>query len=91
QTLEFKEAKVKFDTNKRFQYCVARSNEGGGHLLLGIEDRPPRNVVGSAAFSNTVKIGEPACKDVRGSATEHFRRRTAIHLKVPRLIAPFFL
>lgn len=58
QTLEFKEAKAKFDTNKLFQYCVALSNEGGGHLLLGIEDRPPRNVVGSAAFPNTVKIEE---------------------------------
>ena len=58
QTLEFKEAKSQFDKNKLFQYCVALSNEGGGHLLLGIQDQPPRKVVGSSAFPNTVKIEE---------------------------------
>lgn len=58
QTLEFKEAKRQFDKQKLYRYCVALSNEGGGYLLLGIQDRPPRNVVGSSAFPNTVGIEE---------------------------------
>jgi ATP-dependent DNA helicase RecG len=56
QRLEFKEAKVQFDNRKLFRYCVALANEGGGHLLLGIEDQPPRRVVGTAAFNNPVEM-----------------------------------
>lgn len=41
QHLEFKEAKNQFDNKKLFRYCVALANEGGGHLLLGIADKPP--------------------------------------------------
>ena len=58
QSLEFKEAKTQFDRNKLFQYCVAIANEGGGHLLLGISDSPPRKVIGTAAFPNLNKITE---------------------------------
>lgn len=54
QRLEFKEAKTQFDNPKLFQYCVAIANEGGGHLLLGIADKPPRAVVGTQAFHNPV-------------------------------------
>ena len=50
QTLEFKEAKSQFDSVKLASYCVAIANEGGGHLLLGIADKPPRPVVGTSAF-----------------------------------------
>ena len=42
QNLEFKEAKVQFDNRKLYKYCVALANEGGGHLLLGIEDQQPQ-------------------------------------------------
>lgn len=49
--LEFKEAKQQFDTTKLLRYCVALANEGGGHLVLGVSDRPPRHVVGSQAFA----------------------------------------
>jgi ATP-dependent DNA helicase RecG len=56
QRLEFKEAKVQFDNRKLYKYCVALANEGGGHLLLGIEDKPPRKVVGSAAFNDPVEM-----------------------------------
>lgn len=55
QRLEFKEAKQQFDTRKLQQYCVALANEGGGTLLLGVADKPPRPVVGSQAFPDTVK------------------------------------
>ena len=54
QRLEFKEAKLQYDLKKLCQYCVALANEGGGLLLLGISDRPPREVVGSKAFPNPV-------------------------------------
>lgn len=49
--LEFKEAKQQFDTTKLLRYCVALANEGGGHLILGVSDQPPRKVVGSQAFA----------------------------------------
>lgn len=50
--LEFKEAKLNFDTDTLCDYCVALSNEGGGHLLLGIHNARPRKVVGSKALGN---------------------------------------
>ncbi len=54
QCLEFKEAKHSFDSQKLHRYCVALANEGGGHLLLGVSNDPPRVVVGSQAFLNVV-------------------------------------
>lgn len=56
QNLEFKEAKTQFDNRKLYRYCVALANEGGGHLMLGIEDQPPRKVVGTAAFNDPVEM-----------------------------------
>jgi ATP-dependent DNA helicase RecG len=56
QNLEFKEAKAQFDNRKLYKYCVALANEGGGHLLLGIEDQPPRRVVGTSAFNDPVDM-----------------------------------
>ncbi len=58
QRLEFKEAKTQYDNTKLFKYCVALANEGGGFLLLGVSDKPPRRVVGSAAFDNPVAMAE---------------------------------
>lgn len=37
------------------QYCVALANEGGGVLVLGVADRPPRRVVGTKAFPSPSK------------------------------------
>lgn len=54
QSLEFKEAKASYDREKLARYCIAIANEGGGTLLLGIADKPPRPVVGSAAFPNLI-------------------------------------
>ncbi len=50
--LEFKEAKNQYDNTKLLRYCVAISNEGGGRLILGVTDVPPRTVVGTKAFNN---------------------------------------
>lgn len=52
EQLEFKEAKQHFGDDRLFQYCVAIANEGGGVLLLGIANDPPRPVVGTQAFGN---------------------------------------
>lgn len=56
--LEFKEAKNQYDTTKLRRYCVAIANEGGGYLVLGVADEPPRLVVGSQAFADTQDIAE---------------------------------
>ena len=58
QNLEFKEANNQYDTRKLCRYCIAIANEGGGHLVLGIADKPPRAVVGSLAFPDTQDIAE---------------------------------
>ena len=52
EQLEFKEAKNQFDTTKLYRYCVALANEGGGKLILGVSDKPPRKVVATQAFFN---------------------------------------
>jgi len=58
QHLEFKEAKTQIDYDKLCQYCVALANEGGGQLLLGIADKPPRPIVGTTAVNNPVGMAE---------------------------------
>lgn len=58
QNLEFKEAKNQYDFTKICRYCVALANEGGGVLLFGIEDKPPRKVVGSQAINDPVGMAE---------------------------------
>jgi ATP-dependent DNA helicase RecG len=58
QRLEFKEAKTQFDFGKLCKYCVALANEGGGQMLLGIADKPPRPVVGTAAVNDPVGMAE---------------------------------
>ncbi len=50
--LEFKEAKGRYDFEDLVKYCVALANEGGGRIILGVTDKPPREVVGSRAFRN---------------------------------------
>lgn len=48
--VEFKEAKNNFHFEKLVDYCVALANEGGGKIILGVTDKPPRKVVGTQAF-----------------------------------------
>jgi len=47
---QFKEAKNRFDFTEAAKCCCALSNCGGGKFVLGITDKRPRKVVGSAAF-----------------------------------------
>ena len=58
QHLEFEEAKNQFDSRKLNEYCVAIANEGGGHLLLSVADKPPRPVVGTKALANSIGAAE---------------------------------
>ncbi|QTD45137.1 ATP-binding protein [Ottowia testudinis] len=69
--LEFKEAKLQYDSVKLMRYCVALANEGGGHLVLGVSDRRPRAVVGTQAFANTGQI--------TGRILEVLRIRVHVH------------
>jgi ATP-dependent DNA helicase RecG len=48
--LEFKAAENRFDFESLVDYCVALANEGGGRMILGITDTPPRQVIGTKAF-----------------------------------------
>jgi len=54
--LEFKAAENQFDFEKLLRYCCALANEGGGHLILGVPNKPPRQVVGTKAFTNLESI-----------------------------------
>jgi predicted HTH transcriptional regulator len=58
QRLEFKEAKTQFAYDKLCQYCVALANEGGGQILLGVADKPPRPIVGTSAVNDPVGMAE---------------------------------
>jgi predicted HTH transcriptional regulator len=58
EVLEFKAARNQYDTIKLLAYCVAISNEGGGHLLLGISDMLPHTVVGTKAIDNPIGMSE---------------------------------
>lgn len=63
--LEFKEAKNQYDLTKLFRYCVALANEGGGKFVLGVSDKSPRKVVGSAAFSDTADLASKIFSKLR--------------------------
>ncbi len=79
ERLEFKEAKRQFDTTKLLRYCVALSNEGGGHLVLGVTNRPPRPVVGTQAFATTTDLNH-----IKAYIVEKLRFRVeAIELSHP--------
>jgi predicted HTH transcriptional regulator len=58
QRLEFKEAKAQFDNRRLYEYCVALANEGGGYMVLGVANQPPRTVVGTSAFSDPVAMAQ---------------------------------
>lgn len=58
QHLEFKAARLQFDHRRLLQYCIALANEGGGRLVLGIADAPPRAVVGTQACRDPIGMAE---------------------------------
>ncbi len=50
ERLEFKSAQRNYPFDRLVEYCAAIANEGGGKIVLGITDRRPREIVGTAAF-----------------------------------------
>lgn len=50
ESIQFKEAKNRFDSGEAVRCCCALANCGGGKLVFGITDKRPRQVVGSSAF-----------------------------------------
>ena len=81
--LEFKEAKQQYDTTKLLRYCVALANEGGGYMVLGVSDKPPRRVVGSQAFAaltdlNKIKAYMPLALAVWWTLCTQRLRRIAL-------------
>ena len=69
--LEFKAAKNNYDFQKLVDYCAALSNEGGGHIILGVTDLKPRRIVGTSTFQN---VG-----DVKTRLLTRLRRRVDVH------------
>ncbi len=62
---ELKAARSHFDFPKLADYCAALSNEGGGVLVLGVSDAPPRRVVGTHAFRSLQKTGADVTQQLR--------------------------
>ncbi len=50
ENLEFKEKKHRFDFEELVKYACAIANCGGGHIVYGITDKRPRQVVGTTAI-----------------------------------------
>jgi ATP-dependent DNA helicase RecG len=73
EQLEFKEAKQQYDTNKLLRYCIALANEGGGHLVLGVTNKPPRTVVGTQAFLSAISLN-----DIKSLIVEKLRFRVTV-------------
>lgn len=58
ENLEFKTAASQYGTKDVLKYCVALSNEGGGHLVLGVTNDHPKKVVGTRAFGSEKKLND---------------------------------
>jgi ATP-dependent DNA helicase RecG len=50
--LEFKLAAASFSKDKLCEYISALANSGGGSLILGVTDSPPRGFAGTQAFTD---------------------------------------
>ncbi len=88
--LEFKEAKRDFSFDRLLCYGAALANEGGGTLVLGVGDRRPRKVLGSAAFQDLVKTRANLTRElqlrVEACEMDHADGRVVIFKFPPRPI-----
>lgn len=73
EQLEFKEAKQQFDVTKLLRYCAALANEGGGCLVLGVTNAPPRRVVGTHAL-----LSETALNDLKARIVDKLHLRVDV-------------
>jgi len=65
ERLEFKSAKRQFDSRELRRFCVALANEGGGHLVLGVSNTAPRQVVGTQAWANLDELKRQLFQELR--------------------------
>lgn len=70
ERLEFKEAHNGFSFDDVKRYVAALSNEGGGHLVLGVTRTIPRTACGSRAFGDL--------NDLKHRLYQVFRRRIEV-------------
>ncbi|MEH2235290.1 ATP-binding protein [Nostoc sp.] len=73
ERLEFKEAKQQFNSTKLLKYCVSLANKGGGYIVLGVTDKPPRQVVGSLAWGTA-----EALNSIKAKIVNEFRFRVEV-------------
>lgn len=73
ERLEFKEAKTQFHVDRLLRCCAALANEGGGYLVLGVSDTPPRRVVSTGAFPS-----ESALNDLKARIVDKLRLRVDV-------------
>jgi ATP-dependent DNA helicase RecG len=85
--LEFKAARESYSGGKLMDYCVGIANDGGGKLVLGVTDKPPRKVVGTPAVNDPAgmqkKILDTINFDVRIEELKHPKGRVVI-CHIPR-------
>ena len=72
--LEFKEAKNNFHFEKLVKYCAALANEGGGSIVLGVNDTVPRKVVGSQVFTDLERTKAGLIEKLRFGVTKQLFR-----------------
>ena len=58
ENLEFKEASQSYTIDDVLKYCVALSNEGGGHFILGVTNTPPRQIISTRAFASEKQLNK---------------------------------
>jgi ATP-dependent DNA helicase RecG len=62
ENFEFKEAKNNLHFETLVKYCCALANGGGGRVILGVTDKRPRRVVGTAAFDQPERTRRGLCQ-----------------------------
>jgi ATP-dependent DNA helicase RecG len=64
ENCEFKKAENRYDFEELGKYCAAIANEGGGRIILGVTDKRPRVIVGSAAFPQPERTRKGLCESI---------------------------
>ena len=80
--LEFKAARTSFHGDKLMDYCVGIANDGGGVLILGVTNTPPREIVGTTAVNDTQgmqkKILDKLHFEVKIEEIHHQKKRVIV-------------
>lgn len=86
--LEFKAARDGFSSDSLCKYCCGIANAGGGYLVLGVTDKLPRQVAGTAA-SDDPAADEKMVHDRVGPGlrvdmvVQHVQQRRVVVVAIP--------